>query len=68
MIPKKINITTDNTVLEFVETQVKDSKGVKLQEPLHIYVYTKSLTKKGDKLALREKDIVGLIDNQKLFA
>lgn len=67
MIPKKITITTDGTLLEFLETQVKDSKGIKLQTPIHNYRYTKSKTKKGDVLPLTEKQIEDLINNQKLF-
>ena len=67
MIPNKINIATDGSVLEFVETQVKDSKGIKLQTPIHNYRYNKSKTKKGDVLPLTEKQIEDLINNQKLF-
>ena len=67
MIPNKINITTDGSVLEFVDTQVKDNKGVKLTTPIHNFRYSKSKTKKGDVLPLTEKQIDDLISNQKLF-
>ena len=67
MIPKKINITTDSSILEYVETIVKDSKGVKLSTPIHNFQYTKSKEKKGLILPLTEKQIEDLINNQKLF-
>lgn len=67
MIPNKINITTDGSVLQFVDSTLKDSKGVKLATPHHNYQYTKSKEKKGQILSLTEKQIEDLIVNQKLF-
>lgn len=67
MIPKKINITTDENVLEYVETKTKDSKGAKLTKPEHIYQYTKSKTKLGETINLTDEGIERLIDNCKLF-
>lgn len=67
MIPKTIHITTDNTVLEYIETIVKDSRGVKLPTPIHNFQYTKSKEKKGLILPLTDKGIVELMNNQKLF-
>ena len=62
--PKLIKIKSDDNELVFVEMILKGVNGVKLPDPLYIYEYTKSLTKKGNKLSLTEKQIIAL---QKLY-
>lgn len=67
MIPKTIHITTDGSVLSYVDTKIKDEKGKTLTTPIHNFQYTKSREKKGNLLPLTDKQIVELIENQKLF-
>jgi len=58
--PKLIKIKSDGNELVFVEMTLKGVNGVKLPEPLYLYEYSKSLTKKGNKLSLTEKQIIAL--------
>jgi hypothetical protein len=67
MIPQKITINSDGSVLEFQHTEIKDSKGKTLPEPNHVYKYMKSLSKLGSVISLTEDQIFKIIETQKLF-
>jgi len=58
--PKSIKIKSDGNELVFVDVISKGVNGIKLPDPLYIYEYSKSLTKKGDKLSLTEKQLIAL--------
>jgi hypothetical protein len=58
--PKSITIKSDGNVLEFVQVVKTGVNGMKLPEPLYLYKYSKSITKKGQELLLTAKQIEAL--------
>ena len=62
--PKKIEIKSDDNELEFIGMVNSGTNGVKLNEPLYQYQYSKSITKKGEILLLAKDAITKLINTQ----
>ena len=65
--PKTITIKSDDNELEFINMVNSGTNGVKLNEPLYQYQYSKSVTKKGEKLLLTKDALNKLINNQNVF-
>lgn len=62
--PKLITIKSDGNVLKFVQVVTKGVNGSKLPEPLYLYQYEKSITKKGEMLSLTERQLEQLLKAQ----
>ena len=62
--PKTIEIKSDDNELEFIGMVNSGSNGVKLNEPLYQYQYSKSVTKKGEKLFLTKDALNKLMTTQ----
>ena len=62
--PKTIEIKSDDNELEFINMVNSGTNGVKLNEPLYQYQYSKSVTKKGEKLFLTKDALNKLMTTQ----
>ena len=62
--PKTIEIKSDDNELEFIGMVNSGTNGVKLNEPLYQYQYSKSVTKKGEKLFLTKDALNKLMTTQ----
>lgn len=62
--PKTIEIKSDDNELEFIGIINSGTNGVKLNEPLYQYQYSKSVTKKGEKLFLTKDALNKLMTTQ----
>ena len=62
--PKTIEIKSDDNELESIGIINSGTNGVKLNEPLYQYQYSKSVTKKGEKLFLTKDALNKLMTTQ----
>ena len=62
--PKTIEIKSDDNELEFIGMVNSGTNGVKLNEPIYQYQYSKSVTQKGEKLFLTKDALNKLMTTQ----